>query len=158
METRALEAARLAKADQVSIMVREFADLEGTMGQTYARLEGFPEEVAQAIREQFLPDAAEGVLPETVSGSLLATAEKIDNIVAAFACGERPRAPKIHTVCVALPWVWWVSLWPEVLLTTCANSPSSLTGNWGGHSAFGGRSRRGAAGGGEFVLERVARG
>lgn len=94
VETRALEAARLAKADQVSIMVREFADLEGTMGQTYARLEGFPEEVAQAIREQFLPDAAEGVLPETVSGSLLATAEKIDNIVAAFACGEPPTGSK----------------------------------------------------------------
>ena len=92
--TRALEAARLAKADQVSIMVREFADLEGTMGQTYALLEGFPEEVAQAIREQFLPDVAEGVLPETVSGSLLATAEKIDNIVAAFACGEPPTGSK----------------------------------------------------------------
>ncbi|NLE74249.1 MAG: glycine--tRNA ligase subunit beta, partial [Actinobacteria bacterium] len=94
VKTRALEAARLAKADQVSIMVREFADLEGTMGQTYARLEGFPEEVAQAIREQFLPDAAEGAVPQTISGSLLATAEKIDNIVAAFACGEPPTGSK----------------------------------------------------------------
>lgn len=93
-KARALEAARLAKADQVSIMVREFADLEGTMGQTYALLEGFPAEVAQAIREQFLPDAAEGALPQTVSGSLLATAEKIDNIVAAFACGEPPSGSK----------------------------------------------------------------
>ena len=37
---RALEAARLAKADQVSIMVREFADLEGVMGETYALMEG----------------------------------------------------------------------------------------------------------------------
>ncbi len=91
---RALEAARLAKADQVSVMVREFADLEGTMGMTYAAMEGFPAEVAQAIREQFLPDAAEGALPQTLPGSLLATAEKVDNIVAAFACAEPPTGSK----------------------------------------------------------------
>lgn len=91
---RALEAARLAKADQVSVMVREFADLEGIMGMTYAAMEGFPSEVAQAIREQFLPDAAEGALPQTLAGSLLASAEKIDNIVAAFACAEPPTGSK----------------------------------------------------------------
>ena len=87
---RALEAARLAKADQVSVMVREFADLEGVMGETYARMEGFHEEVAQAIREQFLPDAAGGDPPRSLPGALLATAEKVDNVVAAFACGEPP--------------------------------------------------------------------
>ena len=91
---RALEAARLAKADQVSVMVREFADLEGVMGETYALMEGHHPEVAQAIREQFLPDAAGGVVPETVPGALLATAEKVDNIVAAFACGEPPSGSK----------------------------------------------------------------
>ncbi len=91
---RALEAARLAKADQVSVMVREFADLEGTMGETYARMEGFPEEVAQAIREQFLPDAAGGELPRSLCGALLATAEKADNITAAFAVGEPPSGSK----------------------------------------------------------------
>ncbi len=91
---RALEAARLAKADQVSVMVREFADLEGVMGETYALMEGHHPEVAQALREQFLPDAAGGVVPETVPGALLATAEKVDNIVAAFACGEPPSGSK----------------------------------------------------------------
>jgi glycyl-tRNA synthetase len=89
-----LEAARLAKADQVSIMVREFADLEGVMGETYARMEGHHPEVAQAIREQFLPDAAGGVVPQTVPGALLATVEKVDNIVAGFACGEPPSGSK----------------------------------------------------------------
>lgn len=91
---RALEAARLAKADQVSVMVREFADLEGVMGETYARMEGFHDEVAQAIREQFLPDAAGGDPPRSVPGALLATAEKVDNVVAAFACGEPPSGSK----------------------------------------------------------------
>jgi len=91
---RALEAARLAKADQVSIMVREFADLEGVMGETYALMEGHHPEVARAIREQFLPDAAGGAVPKTIPGALLATAEKVDNIVAAFACGEPPSGSK----------------------------------------------------------------
>lgn len=91
---RALEAARLAKADQVSVMVREFADLQGVMGETYARMEGFHDEVAQAIREQFLPGAAGGDPPRSVPGALLATAEKVDNVVAAFACGEPPSGSK----------------------------------------------------------------
>ena len=91
---RAVGAARLAKADQVSVMVREFADLEGVMGETYALMEGCHPEVAQALREQFLPDAAGGKVPETVPGALLATAEKLDNIVAAFACAEPPSGSK----------------------------------------------------------------
>jgi len=91
---RALEAARLAKADQVSVMVREFADLEGVMGETYALMEGRDPEVAQALREQFLPDAAGGAVPATLPGALLATAEKVDNIAAAFACGEPPTGSK----------------------------------------------------------------
>jgi len=91
---RALEAARLAKADQVSVMVREFADLEGVMGEKYALMEGHHPEVAQALREQFLPDAAGGVVPVTAPGALLATAEKVDNIAAAFACGEPPSGSK----------------------------------------------------------------
>ncbi len=91
---RALEAARLAKADQVSIMVREFADLEGVMGETYALMEGRDGEVAQALREQFLPDSAGGSPPITLTGALLATADKVDNITAAFACGEPPSGSK----------------------------------------------------------------
>jgi len=91
---RALEAARLSKADQVSIMVREFADLEGVMGETYALMEGHHPEVAHAIREQFLPDAAGGAVPGSLPGALLATAEKVDNITAAFACGEPPTGSK----------------------------------------------------------------
>jgi glycyl-tRNA synthetase beta chain len=93
-KAHALEAARLSKADQVSVMVREFADLEGVMGETYARMEGRPEEVARAISEQFLPDVAGGELPRTLPGALLATAEKIDNVVAAFAVGEPPSGSK----------------------------------------------------------------
>jgi glycyl-tRNA synthetase beta chain len=84
------EAARLAKADQASTMVHEFPELEGFMGASYARLAGIPEAVAAAVEEQYLPDVAGGALPQTAAGRVLAAADKLDNLVVAFALGERP--------------------------------------------------------------------
>ena len=84
------EAARLAKADQASELVREFPDLEGYVGAEYARLAGFPEAVCAAIEEQYLPDSADGPLPQTEPGRVLAAAERIDNLTVAFALGQRP--------------------------------------------------------------------
>lgn len=84
------EAARLAKADQAAELVREFSDLEGHIGAEYARLAGFPEAVCAAIEEQYLPDSAEGALPATEPGRVLAVAEKVDNLTTAFALGRRP--------------------------------------------------------------------
>jgi glycyl-tRNA synthetase beta chain len=84
------EAARLAKADQAAELVREFPDLEGHIGGEYARLAGFPEAVCAAIDEQYLPDSADGPLPHTEPGRVLAAAEKIDNLTVAFALGQRP--------------------------------------------------------------------
>ena len=85
-----LEAARLAKADQASELVREFPDLEGYIGAEYARLAGYPEAVSAAIEEQYLPDAAGGPLPQTESGKLLAAADKLDTLVTSFSLGHRP--------------------------------------------------------------------
>jgi glycyl-tRNA synthetase beta chain len=84
------EAARLAKADQASELVREFPELEGYIGGEYARLAGFPEGVAVAIEEQYLPDAAGGSLPSTEPGKALAAADKVDTLTVAFALGQRP--------------------------------------------------------------------
>ncbi|HEX2044907.1 MAG TPA: glycine--tRNA ligase subunit beta [Gaiellaceae bacterium] len=84
------EAARLAKADQAAELVREFPDLEGHIGAEYARLAGYPEAVCAAIDEQYLPDAADGPLPQTEPGRVLAAAEKVDNLTVAFALGRRP--------------------------------------------------------------------
>src|SRR5439155_20334520 len=79
-----LEAARLAKADQGSELVREFPDLEGYIGAEYARLAGYPDAVTKAIEEQYLPDAAGGSLPQTEPGKLLAAADKLDTLRTAF--------------------------------------------------------------------------
>jgi glycyl-tRNA synthetase beta chain len=85
-----LEAARLAKADQASELVREFPDLEGYIGGEYARLAGYPEAVSAAIEEQYLPDAAGGPLPQTETGKVLAAADKLDTLATSFSLGHRP--------------------------------------------------------------------
>jgi glycyl-tRNA synthetase beta chain len=85
-----LEAARLAKADQASELVREFPDLEGYIGAEYARLAGYPEAVTAAIAEQYLPDSAGGPLPATEPGRVLAAADKIDTLTVSFALGHKP--------------------------------------------------------------------
>ncbi|MGZ4399123.1 MAG: glycine--tRNA ligase subunit beta [Gaiellaceae bacterium] len=89
-DEEALEAARLAKADQAAELVREFPDLEGHIGAEYARLAGYSDAVCAAIEEQYLPDAAGGPLPATRAGRLLAAADKLDNLKVAFELGRKP--------------------------------------------------------------------
>ena len=85
-----VEAARLAKADQASELVREFPDLEGYIGAEYARLAGYPEAVCAAIEEQYLPDSAGGPLPQTEAGKVLSAADKLDTLAVSFSLGHRP--------------------------------------------------------------------
>jgi glycyl-tRNA synthetase beta chain len=85
-----LEAARLAKADQASELVREFPELEGYIGAEYARLAGYPDGVTKAIEEQYLPDSSGGALPQTEPGKVLAAADKLDTLQTAFELGHRP--------------------------------------------------------------------
>jgi glycyl-tRNA synthetase beta chain len=85
-----VEAARLAKADQASELVREFPDLEGYIGAEYARLAGYPEAVSAAIEEQYLPDSAGGPLPQTETGKVLAAADKLDALATSFSLGHKP--------------------------------------------------------------------
>src|SRR5437763_10728416 len=59
------QAARLAKADLATDMVREFTELQGTMGGIYARAEGLPEEVWKAIYFQYLPVGVDAAAPPT---------------------------------------------------------------------------------------------
>jgi glycyl-tRNA synthetase beta chain len=89
-DEHAVEAARLAKADQAAELVREFPDLEGHIGATYARLAGLAEEVCTAIDEHYLPDGADAELPSTHAGLVVAAADKLDTLTVAFELGHRP--------------------------------------------------------------------
>jgi glycyl-tRNA synthetase beta chain len=86
----ALVAARLAKADQASRLVGEFAELEGYVGAVYAQRAGLPEAVSVAIGEQYLPDGAAAAPPATLPGALVALADKLDSLATAFGLGEQP--------------------------------------------------------------------
>src|SRR5262249_51399900 len=61
----AAHAARLAKTDLTTGMVREFTELQGTMGGIYACEEGLPEEVWKAIYFHYLPVGVEADAPPT---------------------------------------------------------------------------------------------
>ncbi len=92
------QAARLAKADLATDMVREFPELQGVMGGVYARAEGQPEEVWKAIYYHYLPIGVEADAPPTkvqlgkaaVTWAAVSLADKLDTIVGLFAAGEKP--------------------------------------------------------------------
>ncbi|MBR5163485.1 MAG: glycine--tRNA ligase subunit beta, partial [Schwartzia sp.] len=89
-KTKAMRAAKLAKADLVTGMVTEFTELQGVMGRSYALLDGEDAEVAEAIDEHYLPRFAGDRLPQTTAGRIVSLADKIDNIVATFSRGLIP--------------------------------------------------------------------
>jgi len=88
--TQAVRAALLCKADLSTEMVGEFPKLQGIMGYYYALSSKEEEDVAKAIYEHYLPTSSDGVLPETLVGSIVSLTDKIDSIVSCFGVGLIP--------------------------------------------------------------------
>jgi len=87
-------AARLARTDLTTEVVQEFTSLQGEMGAIYARLAGLADEVAEAIREAYLPRGEGDDLPRSKAGVCLAIADKLDTVVSAWATGKKPTGSK----------------------------------------------------------------
>ncbi|OLN23388.1 glycine--tRNA ligase subunit beta [Domibacillus antri] len=83
-------AAQICKFDLVTLMVYEFPELQGVMGEKYARQKGEKEEVAVAVNEHYKPRFAEDTVPSTETGALVSLADKLDTITACFAVGIIP--------------------------------------------------------------------
>ena len=83
-------AAWLCKTDLMSEVVGEFPNLQGIMGKIYATYHQEPDEVAQAIEDHYRPVSSGSTLPQTLTGSLLAIADKIDTICGCFSVGLKP--------------------------------------------------------------------
>jgi glycyl-tRNA synthetase beta chain len=83
-------AARLSKCDLLTGMVGEFPELQGVMGRYYALHDGEPDEVCEAMQEQYQPRFAGDELPATPSGMALAVADKLDTVTGIFAAGQKP--------------------------------------------------------------------
>jgi glycyl-tRNA synthetase beta chain len=86
----ATRAARLARADLVTDMVREFPDLQGVVGGLYARRDGEAESVWQAVYDHYLPAGADDALPRDEVGRLVALADRLDTLAGFFALGLVP--------------------------------------------------------------------
>jgi len=86
-------AALFCKADLASEMVKdgkEFTGLQGAIGGEYARKWGEPPEVAEAIRDHYLPRFAGDRIPRSIQGAVLSVADRVDNIAGGFAAGKIP--------------------------------------------------------------------
>ncbi|MBF0480968.1 MAG: glycine--tRNA ligase subunit beta [Desulfovibrionaceae bacterium] len=77
-------AGRICKADLVSQMVGEFAELQGVMGGIYALAKGESKTVSDAVAGHYLPLGPDSPLPETLAGALVSIADKIDTLVGCF--------------------------------------------------------------------------
>ncbi|KPP93203.1 MAG: glycyl-tRNA synthetase beta subunit GlyS [Erythrobacteraceae bacterium HL-111] len=88
------QAARLCKADLVTEMVGEFPELQGLMGGYYARAEGLPDEVADAIRDHYKPVGQGDEVPTAPVTVAVSLADKLDTLVALNLVGEQATGSK----------------------------------------------------------------
>ncbi len=85
-------AAYLSKADLVTDMVGEFPELQGTMGYYYLR-DSDPQ-VAELVREHYLPRFAGDELPRSADSISVALADKLDTLVGIYGVGLVPTGDK----------------------------------------------------------------
>ena len=93
-ELLGIRVGRLSKCDLLTEMVGEFPELQGTMGEYYARHDGERDEVAVALCEYYLPRHGGDRLPETPLGQAAALAERLDTLAGIFGIGQAPTGDK----------------------------------------------------------------
>jgi glycyl-tRNA synthetase beta chain len=91
---KAVLAARLAKTDLLTDMVGEFPELQGIMGNYYARHDDLSEEIANAISDHYCPRFAGDWLPTNMVGVSVALADKLETLVGMFGIGNLPTGDK----------------------------------------------------------------
>ena len=87
-------AAELSKCDLVSFCVREFPDLQGTIGRYLALESKESDAVANAIAEHYSPLGPSDPTPSAPLSVVLSLADKVDTLVGFFAIGQRPSGTK----------------------------------------------------------------
>ena len=84
----------LCKADLMSQMVGEFPELQGIMGEIYAKEQGETQEICQAIREHYKPSGSNDSMPTTKTGARIAFFDKLDTLVGFLGVGIYPTGSK----------------------------------------------------------------
>ena len=90
----AVRAAELCKCDLMTEMVGEFPSLQGIMGRYYARHDGEPDAVAEALDDYYRPRFAGDGLPGNAVAQALAIADRLDTLLGIFAIGQIPTGDK----------------------------------------------------------------
>jgi glycyl-tRNA synthetase beta chain len=78
------------RADLNTQMVAEMPELEGTMACVYAKAEGYPEAVAEALEHGVRPQTPGAPLPGSSASAVLAVTDRSDRLVGLFALDKRP--------------------------------------------------------------------
>ena len=89
-DEHAFRAARLAKCDLTTELVKEFPELQGVIGGLYARAQGEAQPVWQAIYDHYKPASMEDSIPRNRAGQLVALADKLDTLSGCFNVGLVP--------------------------------------------------------------------
>ncbi len=87
-------AAKLSKTDLRTLMVGEFPELQGIMGEYYALHDKEDPKVALAIREHYQPRFAGDALPSTPESLAVALADKMETLTGLFGIGQLPTGDK----------------------------------------------------------------
>jgi glycyl-tRNA synthetase beta chain len=89
---RCERAALLCKTDLVTHMIgeKEFTKLQGYIGMEYALRQGEDSEVATALFEHYLPRGQNDKLPNSISGRVVALADKLDTVCGIIGAGMVP--------------------------------------------------------------------
>ncbi|MFS0751413.1 glycine--tRNA ligase subunit beta [Oceanobacillus sp. 1P07AA] len=82
--------AEISKFDLMTNMVNEFTELQGIIGEKYANYFGEDKSTSQAIKEHYQPKHAKDDLPQSVIGSVVSVADKLDTITGCIAVGLIP--------------------------------------------------------------------
>ncbi|MED4585708.1 glycine--tRNA ligase subunit beta [Brevibacillus choshinensis] len=131
--------AEIAKFDLVTNMVGEFPELQGIMGEDYARKAGENHIVASGVFEHYLPRFAGDQTPKSAQGAIVSLADKLDTIVGIFSIGIVPtgsqdpyglRRMAAGIVTILLERNWQLSLeqlWDATLETYTAQGVNKRT-------------------------------
>jgi glycyl-tRNA synthetase beta chain len=82
--------AELSKCDLTTELVKEFTELQGVVGGLYARFQGEPEPVWQAIYDHYKPESITDAIPRNRVGQTVSLADKLDTLRGCFSVGMVP--------------------------------------------------------------------
>jgi glycyl-tRNA synthetase beta chain len=89
-DAHAVRAAELCKCDLTTELVKEFTELQGVVGGLYARVQGEPEPVWQAIYDHYKPESMDDAIPRNRTGQIVALTDKLDTLRGCFRVGLIP--------------------------------------------------------------------